>query len=77
MQNISDYGMEFISSYEIDHLRNSIFGLSFRKRYIESFKFKHWPMLDETFHGIKPKNDVRRAIRLFFYSNRHRKSYLL
>ena len=23
------------------------------------------------------KNDVRRAIRLFFYSNRHRKSYLL
>ena len=55
MQNISDYSVEFITSYEIDHLKNSIFGLSFRKRYIESFKLKYWPMLCETFHGIKPK----------------------
>ena len=55
MQNISDYGVEFISSYDIDHLRNSIFGLSFRKRYIENFKLKHWPMLYETFSWNQTK----------------------
>ena len=35
------------------------------------------PCFMKLFMESNQKNDVRRAIRLFFYSNRHRKSYLL
>ena len=65
------------NSDEIDHLKIVSLGYNFGSVISKASNLDIGPRFMKLFMESNQKNDVRRAIRLFFYSNRHRKSYLL